>query len=192
MLVPHRTCQCRHDGGQGDEGKIRRDQRARDKVRIRLPQNVRRQGTHIDALEDTDSSIVSQALIKLAVADIDGIDVSGPTFEETVGKASGRSSCIERRLTVGVDAEPIECAFKFLAASADETRRWAEEFDWLVGRHKSGRFIGCRASDNHDPGRDGVVSFGSCGHQAPSNQLGVEPATGRVGQLVFGSAFCAA
>ena len=84
-----------HHRDQGDEGQVGRDQRAGLERRVALAQHLGRQGAHVDPFEHRDPAVAAQALVELAVADVDGVDVGRPPLEEAVGEATGGGPGIE-------------------------------------------------------------------------------------------------
>ncbi len=66
----------------------------------------RKRAFHLFAQDDP--RIVSELLVELAVADVDGIDAGGPALEEAIREAAGRGTRVEADEPGGVDAEGVE------------------------------------------------------------------------------------
>ena len=83
----------------------------------------------VRALDVRDPVVGAQPLVQLAVADVDGDDVTGAALQEAVGETAGRCPGVERQLSGDVDAERGQRVVELLTAAADEPRRWALDDD---------------------------------------------------------------
>src|SRR5581483_12155740 len=142
-----------------------------------------------------DPGIVTQALIELAPADVDGHDPGRDPLKQAVGEASGRRPDVDGDPAGEVDGEVTEGGVQLLAAPADEPRTLPGDAQWLLRRDESRRLLGRRASHGDPPSGDVGSGPLPAGGEAPTDELNVEPPPQR-GQapaaLELGLAFLAA
>ena len=117
------------------------------------------------------------------MTDVDGVDVRGGALEQAVGETTGGRSGVEHPPAGDDDAEVGQRGVELVAASADEGRGGVEQHDRFVRRDEAGRLLGQDTGDEHAAGGDGRPGLLPRGHDAPSHELGVEPAPGPVAQL---------
>ena len=149
--------------------------------------------------------VVAQALVQLAVADVDGVDLGRPPLEEAVGEPPGGRSGIEGAPALG-DRRRTGSGRRRASAPPRLTNGAGrpQHDDGLVGRHQAGRLVGLGAGHQHLPGGDGRLGLVPVGDQAAPDELGIEPPAGPVlscsirgvrllgGGLLGGGAFLAA
>ena len=121
--------------------------------------------------------------MELPVADVDGVDVGRAALEQAVGEAAGRGPGIEGAPAGDGDREAVQCGLELEAAPADVGRRGPEQDDGLVRGDQARRLVGRRAGDEDVAGGDGRLGLLPGVDEAPSHELGIEPAAGPAGQL---------
>ncbi len=75
----------------------------------------------VRSLHRDDARIGADALVKDAVADIDGVDPGRAALQQAVGEAAGAGAEIGRDKAGNVDTELVERLVELLSATADET-----------------------------------------------------------------------
>ena len=98
-------------GARGGERERRRQNRAEaDEARVaddevdRLRHLCARQVTRVGSLQHDHARVVPQPRVKLAVADIDRIDLPRAAFAQHMGESAGGRADIERNETLRVDS----------------------------------------------------------------------------------------
>jgi hypothetical protein len=75
---------------------------------------------HVCALEDADAGVGAQALVELAVGDVDGEHAGRPPLQQAVGEAAGGRARVESGPPADIDPEPVEGGVELLPSPADE------------------------------------------------------------------------
>ena len=117
------------------------------------------------------------------MADVDGVDAGGPTLEQAIGEATGRRPRIEGTAAADKHGEAGQRRIELQSASAHEGRGRAEDDHRLVGRNEARRLVRGCTRDEDAAGGDRRLGLVPAGEEAPSHELGVEPAAGAGAQL---------
>lgn len=86
----------------------------------RLGQRVRGEMARVGALHDHDPRVLTQAVVQLPVAYVDGVDARRPALQEAVGEAAGRRTEVSGQAPGRVIGEGLERAGQLDAAARDE------------------------------------------------------------------------
>ena len=89
---------------------------------VMLGQFFSRQRTCIHALDADHALVAAQAVVQLAVADIDAHDLQSALLQQAVGEAAGGLADVEAAQAAHVQTGALECAFELEAAARDVFR----------------------------------------------------------------------
>ena len=130
-----------------------------------------------------DPRVGPQALVELAVADVDGDDRGRAPLQQAVGEAAGGRPASRARRPATSTPKRSSAASSFSPPRLTKRGGGPSDLDGSSGRDQARRLVGRRAADRDPPGRDVGLRLLPARRQAPPDQLGVEPATQGSGRL---------
>ena len=95
--------------------------------------------------------VARDAIVKLAAAHVDGVDLGCAALEQAVGEAAGGGPHVEADKAGGIHAEVVERPFELEPAAAHEAGR-SVEVDLNVGGDERSRLVDALAA-RRAPGR---------------------------------------
>src|SRR4029079_16676766 len=114
-------------GGRGQDGGqdlAQGDERDVDDDEIRAVWELfGRDGARVGALDHRDALVRSQAVVELAIGDVERDHVGGAALQQAVGEAAGGGADVERAATGRVDPQRVERVRELDAAARDVGRR---------------------------------------------------------------------
>ena len=84
---------------------------------------VGRERAGVGALDHGHARVLAQAVVELAVGDVERDDVLRPALEQAVGEAAGGGADVERAAAADVDLQGVERVRELDAAAGDVGRR---------------------------------------------------------------------
>ena len=121
--------------------------------------------------------VARDAVVKLAAAHVDGVDLGRAALEQAVGEAAGGGPHVEADEAGGIDAEVVERTFELESAAAHEAGR-PVEVDLSVGGDERSRLVDALAADAHPAGHDETPRLGAALGEAPLDEQDVEARLG--------------
>ena len=155
-----------------------KDKSATTTSKRRPAQVGRSQVAYVGPLHDLHAGVPAEPLEQLAVADVDGDDVSRPVGEQAVSEPPRRGAGVEGRKAHDVEFEMMYGGVQLLAAPAGKTG-WEVLDHHRFGRGDlTGRLVCHRARDKDPPGTYECGRLGPTGDQPSGNELDIEPLLG--------------
>lgn len=126
-----------------DEAQVGHDQLGR------FTDEVGGGGTDIGSLDVDYARVGPEALVQLAVTDIDSDDPLGSPLEQTIGEAAGGGSGIDAHAPDDIDPKGIKRGVELLATPTNEAGPVIQDLDTVAALDEASRLV-CKASVDLD------------------------------------------